>query len=181
MRPSGPSTSQTITGRTPSAIGAVGLWLANSQIRRTSCALGAGCRARRLDRRRCGRPLWERRDDRYLAMRSSGHRHGRTGPAAGVSQDRASTRSSFRGQAGLPNVHLRRRSRRGASVAQVAKLRARPRECWWSRFCGGALIGDPESSVHLARFVRRRGVESFTRPQEVSNAPQDDDRAGQRG
>ena len=62
------------------------------------------CRGASSPRRRCARPLRGGRDDRSRGMRSSRHRRDSTEPGVGVSQNRASTRSSFRGRAGRGRV-----------------------------------------------------------------------------
>ena len=68
----------------------------------------AGAR-RPLLRRRCARRLRGGHDDRSRGMRSSRRRPGSAEPGGGISHDRASTRSSFRGRAGPPTGCSRRR------------------------------------------------------------------------
>ena len=55
----------------------------------------------RSQRRRCARQLRGGRDDRSRGMQSSYRRPGCAEQGGAISQDRASTRSSFRGRAGL--------------------------------------------------------------------------------
>jgi hypothetical protein len=63
--------------------------------------IGLEARSGRLVCRRCARQLRAGRDDRSRGMPSSRRPPGSAESGGGISQDRASTRSSFRGRAGL--------------------------------------------------------------------------------
>ena len=111
----------------------------------------------RLPCRRCARRLGGGRDDRCRGMRSSRRRPGSAETGGGISQDRASTRSSLRGRAGLSERPLAPMGAAGGAGCAIGDeqgprwLRSRPCVRAGAGLRRGVRVAPCGNTLHAAR------------------------------